>query len=186
MQFFLSQADIRPDMTSSYLVLLALLPLALGASFIDDGKSSNGLSSPEQLRQQFDSINTPIDQEDSSDLNVEIVQDAENSDAFSSLDYLVQDEKSDELPSNQEDSNEALLEESLRLEDDVILESLTEAKREVEEEENAAQRRNVIKQRPRNYLPFHLGSKVQPNYAPTLKKAMILERTTNKLADRLG
>lgn len=105
-------------------------------------------------------------------MKVEVVQDdGEN---------FLQDQETEE---SLEDSDNR---DSLRLEDDMLLETLSEAKREVEEDSAIGGQIDAVKKRPLGFLSFHHGSKVQPNYEPTLKKAMILEKTTSKLADKLG
>ena len=158
-------------MTSYQLLLLAFLPFALGAAFFGDGKSSDGLrnlafplqdAEIDEFVEQLDSLNDR-------DLNM-----------------AVRDTATAEVPERSADSNKkATLENVPLLKDHVILESLIEAKREVEDEEKAIQRQSDARQGARDYLSFHYGSRFQPKYEPARKQATILERTTSKLAEKL-
>ena len=158
-------------MTSYQLLLLAFLPFALGAAFFGDGKSSDGLrnlafplqdAEIDEFVEQLDSLNDR-------DLNM-----------------AVRDTATAEVPERSADSNKkAKLENVPLLKDDVILESLIEAKREVEDEEKTVQRQSDVRQGARDYLSFHYGSRFQPKYEPARKQATILERTTSKLAEKL-
>ena len=165
-------------MTSYQLLLLAFLPFALGAAFFGDGKSSDGLrnlafplqdAEIDEFVEQLDSLNDR-------DLNMATFQDEDE----------VRDTATAEVPEPSADSNKkATLENIPHLKDHVILESLIEAKREVEDEEKTVQRQSDVRQGARDYLSFHYGSRFQPKYEPARKQATILERTTSKLAEKL-
>ena len=87
---------------------------------------------------------------------------------------------------DEEDEPEKTVKDIPGLTEDMVAKALSEARREVLDEEKNVKRDGNMKTHGHSYQSLHYRSRHNPALEPARKRALILERTTKKLADSLG
>ena len=87
---------------------------------------------------------------------------------------------------DEEDDTKKTVEDIPGLTEDMVFIALSEAKREVRDEERNVKRDKHMRTHGHTLQSIHYRSRFKPELEPGRKRALIMERTTNKLADSLG